>query len=345
MRRSGAALEQELQAFAVGALADKVGSVSESKDVAGDLVVDVDGRRFVVELMTAAYGTVERIEAMKRRHPPRPDSLVLVVGDRINKPAQEALRLAGWGYLDASSGSLYLRGPGLRVDTTVDAGAAGPVSKPSGIVGWTGRIVAYELLRRRFDRDLRPILTSRSKDEFDAARSSTSDALRALAAADLAANGEPVVPQLFWELARVWAPTDKRWLASVPDAAEWVFLHDPTKTTWRLGGVEAATLHGAPVVGTGEGTVELYVPGPVLLSIATRRYGVADPLAAVASVAVPTAHQVTKPFDAEHDQLLHGWPVVHPVAAALDLAALGDARSLQILSEWQPEGEAVWHEG
>ena len=26
------------------------------------------------------------------------------------------------------------------------------------------------------------------------------------------------------------------------------------------------------------------------------------------------------------------------------LAALGDARSLQVLAEWQPDGEAVWHE-
>jgi hypothetical protein len=39
-----------------------------------------------------------------------------------------------------------------------------------------------------------------------------------------------------------------------------------------------------------------------------------------------------------------GWPVVHPVAAALDLAALDDARSHQILDEWRPAGEAVWHD-
>ena len=31
-------------------------------------------------------------------------------------------------------------------------------------------------------------------------------------------------------------------------------------------------------------------------------------------------------------------------ANLFDLAALGDARSLQVLAEWQPDGDAVWHE-
>lgn len=327
------------------ALVEKVGPVADP-GARADLVVDVDGHRIAIEVRTTAYGTVERVEAMRRTRPPRDDALVLLAGDRINRPAQEALKAFGWGYLDASTGSLYLRGPGLRVETTVDTETDGPDAKPTGIVGWTGRIVAYELLRRHFDRDPHPILTSRSKEEFGAPRSSTSDALRALAAADLIIDGEPVLPPLFWELARVWAPTDRRWLASVPDPAELVFAHDPTRGSWRIGGARAAAFHGAPVFGAGADTVELYVPGPVLLSIATRRYGAADPLSAVASVAVPTVHQVTQPYDPERerDPLVDGWPVVHPVAAALDLAALDDARSLQILSEWHPTGAAVWHD-
>lgn len=346
MRRSAAQIEEELHGLAVRALTEKVGPVTEVGDGRADLVVDVDGRRVAIDLRTTAYGTVERVEAMRRKQPPRDDRFVLLVGDRINRPAQEALKAWGWGYLDASTGRLFLRGSGVLVDTTVDAVMTGPDAKPSGVVGWTGRIVAYELLRRHFDRDLRPILTSRSHHEFGAPRSSTSDALRALAAADLIVDGEPVVPELFWALARVWAPTDRRWLASVPDPEEWRSAPEPTRGSWRIGGARAAAFHGAPVVDAGQGPVELYVPGPVLLSIATRRYGVAEPLSAVASVAVPAVHQVTQspgPGTVPED-LLGGWPVVHPIAAALDLAALDDARSLQILSEWHPAGAAVWHE-
>lgn len=37
----------------------------------------------------------------------------------------------------------------------------------------------------------------------------------------------------------------------------------------------------------------------------------------------------------------------HPLRTAswsAALAALGDDRSQQVLAEWQPDGEAVWHE-
>jgi hypothetical protein len=192
----------------------------------------------------------------------------------------------------------------------------------------------------------RPVLTSTSSDQFDLARSSTSDARRALIGGGLLTeDGKPVVPDLFWALARAWAPTDRRWLATVPNPNDWERSHDLTDPTWRLGGVQAAIALGAPIVSTGEAPVDLYVPSPVLLSIAVRRYGSSDPLAAAASVTVPIVHQVTAPRAPTSRERRHnGWLVVHPVAAALDLAALGDARSQQVLAEWQPDGEAVWHE-
>ena len=343
VRRSAAQLEEDLRRLAVEALREKVGPVKD--DAAPDLVVDVDGRHLVVEVKTVAYGTVERIEAIKRVDPPSRTGLVLVVADRINGPARAAIKREGWGYLDAGSGEIYLRAKGVRIETTVEAITATGDARAVGIVGRAGRAVAYELLCRHFDRDSRPIVTARSKDEFEVARSSTSDAFRALTAADLVTDtGRPVVPQLFWELVKVWAPSDRRWLASVPDPADWDDPHDPVKTTWRLAGLEAAIFHGAPAVGVGEGPVDLYVPGPVLLSIATRRYGVADAVAAAASVAVPAAQQVIRARD-DRERMHRGWLVVHPVAAALDLGALGDARSQQILAEWRPrDGEAVWRE-
>lgn len=339
-------MDRTLREQAATAIVAAVDGVTPPKDPGGDLEVELDGQRVAIKVKTMAYATVERVEALERSDPPSNDRAVLVVADRINQPARTALREAGWGYFDVTSGSLFLRAPGIRIDTTVDAGDPGIRSKPVGVVGRAGRVVAYELLRRRYDRDPRPVLTTTSFEQFDLARSSTSDARRALIGAGLLTeDGEPVVPELFWALARAWAPTDRRWLASVPDPKDWDRAHDPTEPTWRLGGIQAAIALGAPVVTAGEAPAELYVPGPILLSIAVRRYGSSDPLAAAASVTVPVVHQVTAPHDpASHEPRHNGWLVVHPVAAALDLAALGDARSQQILAEWQPDGEAVWHE-
>jgi len=345
-RRSTDVLDRTLREQAAIALSTALDRVNSTEGPGGDLDIELDGHSVIVDVRTMAYATVERVEALKRNDPPSGDRPVLVVADRINQPARTALRDAGWGYFDATSGSLLLRGPGIRIDTTVDPVDPGTRSKPLGVVGRAGRVVAYELLRRRYDRDPRPVLTTTSFDQFDLARSSTSDARRALIGAGLLTEaGEPVVPELFWALAREWAPTDRRWLAGVPDPKDWDRAHDPTEPTWRLGGIQAAIALGAPIVSAGEAPIDLYVPGPVLLSIAVRRYGSSDPLAAAASVAVPVVHQVTTPHVPMSEERRHnGWPVVHPVAAALDLAALGDARSQQVLAEWQPDGEAVWHE-
>ena len=345
MRVPSRTSDSELRELAIDALAKNVGPVTISTNSPFDLVVDVDGQALAVELKTTAYGTVERFAAIKRLDPPRQAGVVLLVGRRINAPARAALEREGWGYLDAESGALYLQAPGIRIDTMIEPVRSSSIKKPVGIIGRAGKAVAYELLRRTHDRDPNKILTSSSKGEFDVARSSTSDALRALAAADLiTGDGQPVLPELFWELAKIWAPVDRRWLATTPDSAEWGRSTEPGKQVWHLGGVSAAVVHGAPAVGVGPGGVDLYVPGPVVLSIASRRYGAADPIAAAASVSVPAAHQVTRPTNAHHTRTHLGWRVVHPVAAALDLAALGDARSQQVLAEWQPDGRAVWHD-
>ncbi|MGB3053449.1 MAG: hypothetical protein WBB52_01240 [Acidimicrobiales bacterium] len=345
-RRSTDVLDRSLREQAAAALVEAVGGVQSPASSTSDLEIELDGHRVTVEVKTMAYATVDRVEALKRKDRSMGDRSVLVVADRINQPARAALREAGWGYLDIATGSPFLRAPGIRIDTTVDVVDPGTRPKPVGVVGRAGRVVAYELLRRRYDRDPRPVLTTTSFDQFDLAPSSTSDARRALIGAGLLTeDGEPLLPELFWALAREWAPTDRRWLASVPDPTDWERAHDPTEPTWRLGGTQAAIALGAPIVSAGETPAELYVPGPVLLSIAVRRYGSSDPLAAAASVAVPVVHQVTAPPDPASGERRHdGWLLVHPVAAALDLAASGDARSIQVLAEWQPDGEAVWHE-
>lgn len=344
-RRSTDVLDRSLREQAAAALREAVGPVQPTRNSTEDIEIELDGHRVTIHVKTMAYATVDRVEALKRKGLPG-DRSVLVVADRINQPAQAALRGAGWGYLDLATGRLFLRAPGIRIDTTVDVVEPGERPKPVGIVGRAGRVVAYELLRRQYDQDPRPVLTTTSFDQFGLARSSTSDARRALIGAGLLTDdGKPLLPELFWALAREWAPTDRRWLANVPDPLDWDRPHDPTEPTWRLGGSHAAIALGAPIVSAGETPAELYVPDPVMLSIAVRRYGSSDPLAAAASVAVPAVHQVTAPPHPASGERRHdGWFLVHPVAVALDLAASDDARSLQVLADWQPDGEAVWHE-
>lgn len=84
--------------------------------------------------------------------------------------------------------------------------------------------------------------------------------------------------------------------------------------------MEAAIVHGAPAVGAGPGTIDLYVPNATQLSIALRRYGAANPISAVASIALPPVPQLTNHHTGRSEKLHRGWPVTHPVDAALDLA-------------------------
>ena len=78
-----------------------------------------------------------------------------------------------------------------------------------------------------------------------------------------------VAPDLFWELAAVWR-SERTWLVRRPDPKQ----HVPTDSlapSWRMTGTTAAAAYGAPLTSAGEGPLDLYVIGPVELSIAVRR--------------------------------------------------------------------------
>lgn len=345
MRRSTTTLDRESAQYALETLRHVLGeaSVHPHTDTDSNLVIDVDGREIALAIAPMAYATPERVQALEAND--RPDGLLFVVADRINTPAKQLIESLGWAYLDASSGELFLHAPGIRINTTVPALTRTDQRPRAGIAGTSGPVLAYEILRRHYDGSTDPIRTTTSREEFGLARSSTSDAMRALEAADLIEpDGSPLVPELFWALARVWQPTDRVWLAVLPDPDDWNQGTEPEAASWHLAGTEAAIAHGAPAVGGDIGPVDLYVPSSTELSIALRRHGAADPISAAASIATPPVHQVVAPGRELPTVTHRGWPVVHPVAAALDLAALDDPRSHQILDEWQPAGNAVWHD-
>ncbi len=198
------------------------------------------------------------------------------------------------------------------------------------IAGRAGLAVAYRLLTS----PTQPIQPTRSGTGF--APSTVSVALQRIRDAGLLdPDGQAVAPELFWVLAERWAP-DRRWLLTAPDQSEAAWTDSDTPG-WCLSGTLAAVELGAPVTAT-PSIPDLYVPGPVDLTIASRRYGVTnDPNVAAASVAVAPVPGVTTD---RRPPVTQGWPLAHPVAVALDLAQ-DRARGREILEEWSPP-ERVW---
>lgn len=135
-----------------------------------------------------------------------------------------------------------------------------------------------------------------------------------------------VLPELFWELAASWQP-EWTWLASRPEPSE----HG---TSWvrrrrRRRGVRVA------VGDCGEGPLELLVPGPVDLTIAARRYGLARPGTGETAVAVAPVSQVFRGSGESGG----GWRLAPKLAVALQLAT-DPARGREILNDRQGDGHA-----
>ena len=252
------------------------------------LQVLVDGRPLTFPVTTMAYCTGQRARQLVAEYEPMKGVLPLVVADKITMDARAILTTSGWSWLDRR-GRLHLRGPGVRVDTDVPnqlTKTQFSVTQP--ISGRGGITVAYWLCAHP-DRSLSP---NRSAAELGLAPSTISNAVRRLIDAGVAdENGNGLFPELFWELAGVWR-TERRWLASAPDPSV-ERSPDRGAPAWRRSGSAAAIAYGAPIVTTGGEPLELYVPGPVNLSIAVRRHGAAEPGTGPAVITVAPTRAVT----------------------------------------------------
>lgn len=315
----------EMRALAIEDLVVALGTAGLRIERMGkrSLKVQLDDARFDLDVIPVAYATGARAdELMQEAH--AEGHVPVLVADRVTADAKDRLAEAGWGWLDRR-GHLRLRSPGLLVDTSVPATTRESRTPDEPIRGRAGIAIAYRLLTHPEE----PVSTTRSGLGF--APSTISEALTRLRAAGLVDDaGIAVTPELFWALAERWAP-ERTWLAEEPD---------PTASDtvgWCVTGTVGATELGAPVVSTGS-TPDLYVPGPVVVTIAARRYGVArDAGMAVASIAVAPAFEVTV---GTREPVSQRWPLAHPVAVALDLAQ-DRARGREILEDWSPP-ERVW---
>jgi hypothetical protein len=337
MSRIATAELHELAVDQLAAVLTELGLRVERTGDPGDLEVTVDDRTAQLRVESVAYATREHVESLLRTPLPRKTSPV-VVADRITAAARDLLTSAGWSWFDRR-GHVRLRVPGVVIDRDIDA-AHRPATKsaPEPISGLSGRAVSYALLT-----DPAVALPVRaSAPRLGMSPASISTALTRLRAAGLVErDGRPVLPELFWALADAWRPA-RTWLRKRPtprDPATGVVNLE--EAGWCLTGTAAAVEWGAPVVSRG-GSVDLYVPGPVVVSVAARKYGtVEDPMLSAASIAVPPVSQVTRHRCAARRR--GAWPLSHPVAVALDLAQ-DIGRGREILNEWTPlDGFArVW---
>jgi hypothetical protein len=252
----------------------------------------------------------------------------VLVADRITADARGRLNHGGWSWFDRR-GHLRLRSPGVLIDTDVTPATRSSPNYDEPIRGRAGLAIAYRLLTHPTE----AISPTRSGLGF--APSTISEALERIRGAGLIdADGHAVVPELFWVLAERWNP-ERTWLATAPEPT------DPAASEWRLSGTAAAASLGAPVVST-TSLPDLYVPGPVVVTIAARRFGIArDATVAAASIAVAPATAVTAETVGD-GRAVNGWRLAHPVAVALDLAQ-DRSRGREILDDWEPIGiERVW---
>ncbi len=315
----------DMQALAVEDLAAALDAAGLRVERAGrrSLKVRLDDARFELDVIPAAYATGARAEELTNESHPE-GRLRVLVADRVTAEARDRLAEAGWGWFDRR-GHLRLRSPGMLVDTDVSATIRDGSAPEEPIRGRAGIAIAYRLLTHP---DVR-VSTTRSGLGF--APSTISEALTRLGAAGLVDDmGLAVTPELFWALADRWAP-ERTWLAEQPDPKA------SDVAGWCVTGTVAAAELGAPIVSTGAAP-DFYVPGPVVVTIAARRYGVArDASIAAASMAVAPASEITNETRPPEHQ---PWPLAHPVAIALDLAQ-DRARGREILEDWNPP-ERVW---
>lgn len=268
----------------------------------------------------------------------------IVVANRISEPARRRLAAAGWSWLDRRIGA-HLAAGDRDIEVRLPAGGAertagAPLLRratPAAdgpIRGRAGIAYAAAVLR---EPDRPPSLRSVAAAVGMSPTAIGNAVERLVDAGLLDEEKQPTTPELFWALAEVWSPVQVVAVATLPDPPPGDQLD---QTGWVLGGDAAAIELGAPLFAT-EIRPWFWVPTQAALRRAERALGSASWEHRAAVVAVPPTPLVCqrrRPPRADGS----GWPLPHPVFAALDLAR-DPGRGREILERWTPEGAVrVW---
>lgn len=314
-----------------------------------DLVLEFDGRTVTLEIKRASVISPAHVHSLSQGAGPDSSAISLLVADRISKAAGRLLADRGWSWLDVR-GHVYLRAPGLLVDTSFHPRGVGPTPRPAGRA-W--REVCFALLRApQAPVGVRPLARM-----LELSPAAVSGALAQLRDASLLDREDrPLVPELFWALSERWevkrvalkrAPQPQDPDLELGLAASQGTPGIPTGTRgWALTDTVAAALYGAPV-GVGSGwPPDFYVPDPLVLRRAVRALGQSstwDDRGATA--AVPPVRQVCLLRQEPPEDSAPGthWLLADPLAVALDLAQ-DISRGVEVLRDWTPPTWAarVW---
>ena len=341
-RRTAAALEQD----AVGALSEALGRIGvvtdalsteqPASELSVDAAIEAAGQRFEVEVksvVTAAQG--ELLARRATRNVP-----LIVVADRIAADAKQSLREAGVNYFDRR-GDLRIVSPPLFVDTLVESALPMAGRRSGSLDSQVAQEVAIAcLLTPDQPHGIREIARY-----IDRAPSAVSSAMAKLREDGLLTSaGEAMVPDLFHALLVVWRRRPVR-LAKLPgtDAREAqrlaLGLDKPEDSTgWALTDTRAAASWGIPIVAAGDYPPDFYVPSEAALRAARSHLGEATNPASRACTAAVAPVRLACLRRADHSRTTgEQWPVANHIVVALDIAQ-DQARGLEALDQWQPEG-------
>ena len=338
-----AAQGEQAAVRAIRSLSHKVESGPEGSG--WDLIATVDGIELPIELKTAAVITPDTVTRMVAQSDKRRGNLAhLAVGDLVTAAAQDALREAGWGWLDRR-GHLLLRAKGVHIDADVPADERPTAGTPAHTISGMAAISwAAALLMSPED----PPAMREVARRVSLSHSAIVAAAKKLKAASLVrADGRPLVPELFWALAEEWHPAPVA-LAELPPAGDAstygaleVNLDDGPG--WAVAGTIGAVAWGAPLVIGSEYPPDFYVPTTAELRQATLRLGEAarfEDRACTVAVA-PTPLACVERFERQSSEWGR-WRFARGLFAALDLAQ-DRARGAEILESWNPKDfTRVW---
>jgi hypothetical protein len=284
-----------------------------------DAVLRVGNRRLAVEVRRdVRENDAQDLVAQLQAHS-------LVVADRFSPRARILLDEHHISWLDRRGHLRLVLPPGIFIDRDVDPliiqerGRAANAFTPAGLD------VAIALLLQ----PAQPPGVREISRRTATSAGRVSQLLREFRAQGLVnRNGTPAIPELFEAVADAWDP---KWVALGGTPGP-----DPTL---RLGGIQAASRLGVPLVVTDGWPSEFYVRDEFVLRRLVRTYQ-ADrertivPIAKVAVCPSPYGFDQTDP-DAETS-------VVNHVVVALDLAQ-DQGRGREALDQWNPEGVVrVW---
>lgn len=315
-------------------------------DAGWDLTVTVDGIEVPVEIKAASVVTLEAVARMFASRDKRSSNVAHVaVGDLIAGPAREALRDAGWGWLDLR-GHLVLRAKGVHIDADVPPDerlTGGALPKPisgTAAISWAAAL----LLAPEDPPSMREVAR-----RVSISHSAIVAASKRLKVASLVrSDGRPLVPELFWALADEWHPSLVA-LAQLPpvgDADTYGALGvnlEGDSPGWAVAGTVGSIVWGAPMAIGSAYPPDFYVPSAVELRQAVRRLGEGprfEERACTVAVA-PSPLVCADRYDRDSSEWGH-WRFAHGMFAALDLAR-DRARGAEILADWDPKDfTRVW---